>query len=284
MYFSSLWLLLLVIPPLPGAGQSGIKITFESDVAGNSSSRTSYHQGDRMRVEYRNSFGGRLRGDVRYGPRLVRIVRCDLGQSFELNLDTSEYTSAPYPPKALTSEQIKARGLEGVGVSRAGSPTIRVEIKTTDTDERKEMFGRVARHVITTTTSTPLEGSQSEAQESVADGWYIDFDQRLSCDPKPAQGQHGYMGGWVSVGHGKQPMEKPEFVRIGEAEMGFPLSVTTTSKRLPATADETVSTFGTRVVEFTEGALDPALFEIPAGFRRVERIERNPAMGLPIKP
>jgi hypothetical protein len=284
MYFSSLWLFLLVIQLLPGAGQCGIKITFESDVAGNSSSRTSYHQGDRMRVEYRNSFGGRLRGDVRYGPRLVRIVRCDLGQSFELNLDSSEYTSAPYPPKALTREQIKARGLEGVGVSQAGSPTIRVEIKTTDTGERKEMFGHTARHVITTTTSTPLEGSHSEPQESVRDGWYIDFDQRLSCDPKPTPGKPGYIFSYLSAGNGKQPMEKPEFVRIGEAEMGFALSVTTTSKRLPATADGTVSTFGTRVTEFTEGALDPALFEIHAGFRRVERIERNPAARIAGKP
>lgn len=279
MHFASLWLLLLAIPLLPEAGQSGIKITFESEVAGNSNSRTTYYQVDRMRVEFRNSFGGKQPGDVSYGPRLARIVRCDLGQAFELNLDTSEYTSAPYPPKALTAEEIKARGLRGAGDSQPASPTIRVEIKTTDTGERKEMFGRVTRHVITTTTSTPLEGSHSELHESVTDGWYIDFDQRLSCDRKWPDGKQGYAYGWLAAGNGKRPMEKPEFVRVGEAETGFVLSVTTTSKRLPSTADGTVSSFGTQVTEFTEGALDPALFEIPAGFKRVERIERNPAAG-----
>jgi|SRR5579862_2815511 len=279
MHFASLWLLLLAIPLLPEAGQSGIKITFESEVAGNSNSRTTYYQGDRMRVEFRNSFGGKRHGDVSYGPRLARIVRCDLGQSFELNLDSSEYTSAPYPPKALSADEIKARGLRGAGDSQPTSPTIRVEIKTTDTGERKEMFGRVARHVITTTTSTPLEGSHSEPHESVTDGWYIDFDQRLSCDRKWAESKQGHTYGWLAAGNGKQHMEKPEFVRIGEAEMGFPLSVTTTSKRLLSTADGTVSTFGTRVTEFAEGTLDPALFEIPASFKRVEKIERNPPAG-----
>jgi hypothetical protein len=85
------------------------------------------------------------------------------------------------------------------------------------------------------------------------------------------------MGGWVSMGVGRQPMEKPEFVRIGEAEMGFPLLSTMSSKRPSTLADGTVSEFETRVTEFSEGALDPGLFEIPAGFRRVEHIERYPA-------
>lgn len=184
MRSSLIWLLALAIPTTPGAEHSGIKMTIESVVAGNSSARTSYLEADRLRVEYRNSFGGRRHGDVNYGPRMARIVRCDLGEAYELNLDASEYTSTPYPPKPLTLEEMKARGLD-LGTRQAAAPTIRVEIKTTDTGERKEMFGRVARHVITTNTSTPLEGSHSEPQESVTDAWYIDFDQRLSCDPKP---------------------------------------------------------------------------------------------------
>lgn len=85
------------------------------------------------------------------------------------------------------------------------------------------------------------------------------------------------MGGWVSVGSLRQPIEKPEFVRIGEAETGFPMVATTTSKRPSTLPDGTVSSFETRVTEFTEGTLDSALFEIPAGFKRVERIERYPA-------
>jgi hypothetical protein len=55
-------------------------------------------------MEYRNSLT-----DIR--PCLVSITRRDLGQSFECNLDTSEYTSAPYPPKLPTEEEIERRGL-----------------------------------------------------------------------------------------------------------------------------------------------------------------------------
>jgi hypothetical protein len=275
MHSSLIWFLALAILLLPVTEPSGIKMTTESVVRGNWSTRTSYFESDRLRTEYRNSWGGRRSGDVAYGPRMARIVRCDLGEAYELNLDASEYTSGPYPPKQLTPEEIKARGLDPG--ARQAAPTIRVEIKTVDTGERKEMFGHVARHVITTTTSTPLEGSQSEPQESVADGWYIDFDQRLSCDPKPVEGKHGYMFGYVSVGSLRQPMEKPEFVRIGEAETGFALQVTESSKRPSTLPDGTVSSFETRVTEFTEGPLNPGLFEIPAGFKRVERIERYPA-------
>jgi hypothetical protein len=274
---TSIWLLVFpIILLLPGAEHSGTKMTVESEVAGRSSSRTSYFEADRSRTEYRNSLGGRRRADVSYGPRLARIVRCDLGEAYELNLDTSEYTATPYPPKPLTAEEMKARGLD-LGARQAAAPTIRVEIKTVDTGERKEMFGHAARHVITTRTSTPLEGSQSEPSESVTDGWYIDFEQRLTCDARPAVGKGGYMWGWVSAGVGRLPMEKPEFVRIGEAETGFPLIVTATSKRPSTLPDGTVSSSETRVTEFTEGQLDPALFEIPAGFKRVERIERYPA-------
>jgi hypothetical protein len=36
------------------------------------------------------------------------------------------------------------------------------------------------------------------------------------------------------------------------------------------------SKFETHVIELEEGPLDPALFEVPAGFKQVDHIERNP--------
>jgi hypothetical protein len=226
-------------------------------------------------MEYRNSYGSKS-GQQTFGPRLVRIVRCDLGQTFELNLDTSEYTSAPYPPKPLTAEEIKARGLDTRMARQPGPATIRIEINTNDTGERKEIFGRTARHVITTTTQTPLAGSHASPQESVTDGWYIDFDPRLSCDAKPSPGSHGYVTSYFGTGQGKQPMERPEFVRVGEPETGFPVDSKITSKSPSGMPDGTTPSFETRVTQFEEGPLDPSLFEIPPGFRHVDRIERNP--------
>lgn len=283
MTSSSTWLLLLGVPLLQAAENSGIKMTIQFGAAGLSSQQTIYLQGDRKRVEFRNSEGHKNADgsfQPRYGPRLVAITRCDLGQSFELNLDASEYTSRPYPPKPLTKQELEARGMQTPVTYLSDKPTLRMEVTTTDTGERKEIFGHIARHVITTRKQIPLEGSRSEPQESVTDAWYIDLSQRLSCDQKLPEGRRGHSYGYASVGNGKQPREKPEFVTIGEPETGFALHSLMTSKstyRLPdGTKKQSDSKNEVRVTQLEEGSLDPALFEIPPGFKHVDHIERNP--------
>jgi hypothetical protein len=47
--------------------------------------------------------------------------------------------------------------------------------------------------------------------------------------------------------------------------------------KLPdGTLKQTETKMERRVTEFEEGPLDPALFEIPAGFKQVDHLERNP--------
>lgn len=276
MHFSPPFLLLLV-PMFQASANNGIKMTTRFGQADNSNEHTVYIAGDRKRMEFRNSSGKKTADGAlqwTYGPRLVAITRCDLGQMFELNLDTSEYTSAPYPPKPLTREQIEARGLQIPVTSE--KPTLRIEVNTTDTGERKEMFGHIARHVLTTSKQIPLEGSRSEPQETATDAWYIDLNQRLSCDPDWSQRKHAHAYSLLS--NGKQ-REKVEFIPTGEAQTGFPLQSVTTSKITYARPDGTRKQTNSRtelvVTELQEGPLDPALFEIPPGFRHVQRIERN---------
>ncbi len=280
MNFSSTWLLLLGIPLLRASENPGIKMTIQHGAAGLSNQQTIYLQGDRKRMEFRNYMGGKE------GPRLASITRCDLGQAFELNLDTSEYTSRPYPPKPLTKEEIEARGLQNRTTYVSEKPTLRIEVTTTDTGERKEIFGYIARHVITTRKQTPLEGSRSEPQETVTDAWYIDskgidLRQRLSCDRKWPEGKKGHAYTYLHAAGGNQPIDKPEFVTIGEPETGFALHSLMTSKNtytLPdGTRKQSDSKSETRVTQLDEGPLDPALFEIPPGFKQVDHIERNPA-------
>jgi hypothetical protein len=260
------------------SANTGIKMTIRFGQAENSSEHTVYLSGDRKRMEFRNSLGkknadGSLQ--LTYGPRLVAITRCDLAQMFELNLDTSEYTSAPYPPKPLTREQIEARGLQIPATPE--KPMLRIEVNTTDTGERKEMFGHIARHVLTTREQTPLEGSRSEPQETVTDAWYIDLNQRLSCDPIWPERKHAH--GYSLSSNRKQPREKVEFIPTGEAQTGFALQSVTTSKIAYGMPDgsrkQTDSRAELLVTELQEGPLDPTLFEIPTGFRHVQRIERN---------
>jgi hypothetical protein len=266
---------------LQASESTGIKMTIRHIFAGNSSERTIYVQGDRERMEFRNYEGHRkVDGSQEWlsGPRLAAIMRCDLGQLFELNLDAAEYVSAPYPPNLLTQAEIEVRGLSKLRMSRSRNPTLRIETTTVDTGERKEFFGHLARHVIITRKQIPLEGSHSEPHETVTDGWYIDLDPQLSCEPRLSKGKraHGYL--YVAVG--RQPAEKLEFVDIGEPETGFAVQVVMVSKgtyTLPdGTHKQTDAKDETLVTQLDLSSLDPALFEIPPGFKRVQHIERNP--------
>ena len=285
MNFASAWILFLGATLSSGEESTGIKITIQHG-ASLRTLQTIYLQADRKRMEFRNSFEQKQAdGSLKTieGPPLVGIARCDLGQSFELNLETREYTAHPYPPKPFTKEELEARGLESRVRYVSDQPTLRLEMTTMDTGERKEIFGRTARHVITTRKQIPLEGSRSHPQESVTDGWYIDANadsidlrERLSCDPAWRSGKQGH----AYATAGKPPWDKPEFVTHGEPETGFALQSVMTTKGTYTLPDGTKKQFdskqGTRVTELDEGPLDPALFEIPPGFKQVDRIERNP--------
>jgi len=51
----------------------------------------------------------------------------------------------PHPPKPLSKEQTEALGLKGPQFAASGKPTLRIEITTVDTGERKEFFGHTAK-------------------------------------------------------------------------------------------------------------------------------------------
>jgi hypothetical protein len=281
MHFPLISVLLLGVLPVQAQDNTGFKIVVQNDSFGGSGQQITYLQGDRKRIEYGNSFGGKKAdGSPRQvvGPRMALITRCDLGQMFGLNLDSSEYHATAYPPIPFTKEEMERRGIPSRLTYLSDKATLRIEVKTVDTGERKEMFGRVARHIIRAQTQTLLEGSRSQPQESVTDGWYIDFDEGLPCDRKLPQGKTSR--GYSSAGSLNQPMERPDFVTVGEPEKGFPLVALTTTKGayklLDGTLKQTETKMERRVIEFEEGPLDPALFEIPAGFKQVDRIERNP--------
>jgi hypothetical protein len=281
MHFSIVCLLLLGVPLVQAQDNIGFKIVVQNDSFGGSGQQTTYLQGDRKRMEYGNSFGGKnTDGSPQQvtGPRMAMITRCDLGQIFDLNLDSSEYHASAYPPKPFTKEEMERRGIPSRLTYLSDKPTLRIEVKTVDTGERKEMFGHIARHVIRTETRTPLQGSRSQPQESVTDGWYIDFDEGLPCDRRFPEGKNSRA--YAVVRSGNQPMERPEFATVGEPEKGLALIALTTAKGAyklsVGTLKRTETKIERRVIEFEEGVLDPALFEIPAGFKQVDRIERNP--------
>ena len=116
-------------------------------------------------------------------PAIVTITRCDLSQMFVLNLDDREYMSMPVPqPPSI--EELQARAAQRPKPAVQPQPTLLIETTTEDTGQGKQMFGYTARHVITTVRQIPLVESGQIPQETTTDGWYIDLDTLVSCDPQ----------------------------------------------------------------------------------------------------
>lgn len=279
MFFSLYWVLLLSILGAPATENLGTKIVTRQTLGPAAvSERTLYIMPDRRRMEMGRSVQRRNNDGVPemvYELSSVFIVRCDLGQSYVLRPKTAQYSSSPYPPKRPTPETAQTAAQKS-DTAETAKPTLRVETTTVDTGERKKMFGYLARHVITTRKQTPLDGSNSQPSQFVTDGWYIDIDLSLSCDPKPSPGskRSGFVYSGGAVGGKPMPIDKPEFVDIGAPETGFPVKQTRTSPMTTTFSDGTRAMSAhsdeLEVTVLEKAALDAALFEVPSGYKQVE--------------
>jgi hypothetical protein len=244
-----------------------------------------YLQADRKRNEHRGSFGYCLRSNgrtiFRAAPRTALITRCDLKQTFHVNFDDRQCVVSPLHTRP-TRAQVLALAASGQLVATPQrEPTVLVEIETFDTGERKEMFGHTARHVMTTRRVVPLSGAE-RVDTTVTDGWYIDLDTDISCEQSWRSGR-----AFASVHQRAQEAAVPTFKDIGKPESGFAVATKVTSSGTITLPDGSTrpcgSTWETEVTELSTSAIDPELFEIPSGFRLVERIRQEPVAPLVIR-
>jgi hypothetical protein len=241
---------------------------------------TEYIQADRKREEHRGYAGyclGRYGRDIyRPGPRTALITRCDLHQAFHVNFDDRQYTACPLQA-VPTREEMLARA-EAVPQSPVRpAPTVLVEIETVDTGERRELFGRTARHAITTRRVIPLTGSTRQESHTVTDGWYIDLDTSVSCEPWWWSSRSGHAHAFASiVKEGEQPPVPPVpiFKDIGEPERGYALLSRSTTDG---------NVFEVEVTHLSTAAIDPSLFDVPPNFSLVEWIRQEPVPPLVIR-
>jgi hypothetical protein len=129
------------------------------------------------------------------------------------------------------------------------------------------IFGLTARHKIRTEREVPGPGAISEAQEIKRDGWYIDVNVPEGCPLRvtPFQG----VAIEPAIAADSTKIDKIEIHYTGVEEVGFPIKVTTMS-RIPAYTSKM------EVTELSTAPLDPALFEVPAGFKQVQRFTERP--------
>lgn len=231
-------------PQKPAA--SDLKITYKQTTSGQSMESTTMIKGPRERSEV--SMG--------QGINMVNITQCDLKRTIQLSDTARKYVITPMTVTAATSGAASTPAVPTSEPVRKGG-VVTYTITTTDTGERKEMFGFTARHIKTTMViaSSPDACSPSNYKMEM-DGWYIDFTYGLQCDLPQAQTapNPAASGGC---------RDRYEFKNIGNAKKGYPLTETMT---MFGPDGRVVTTTTKEVLEISREPLDAALFDIPTGY------------------
>jgi len=163
--------------------------------------------------------------------------------------------------KAANTYLVSADGMPAPiipGTPAAAPPkppgVIMVATTIVDTGERKEVFGRQARHVKTMIDKQPMAGAcDTTRQRFETDGWYIDAPGTQTLPASPEQSAGAMPDGCA---------DKIQATSNGDPKVfGFPIAYTTTM-----TGDDGKPMIAKmEVTEFEQTTLDPALFEIPPG-------------------
>lgn len=196
---------------------------------------------------------------------MATITQCDLRRTIQINDRSRKYLIMPFgnadstggPAAAIKPEAPKA------GAARRGG-VITMVYAVTDTGERKQMFGLTARHlkVVMTTESSPDACNPSKMKMEM-DGWYVDLDYGLDCE--------WGKGGGYSMGSGKPDcVDEYRMKTTGTGKLGYPLSQTMITY---GEDGREMSRMTTEIVEFSQATLDPALFEIPAGYTEAKSMQ-----------
>ena len=250
-----------------------------------------YLQGERRRTEWkRESRNALWPGGPQatfHEPHSALIESCegDVKKAFSIDLDNRTYAPVALRRK-LSAEEVKSVQNRIRQPEVPPRPTVLHEITTVDQGERKKVFGYTARHVITTYKVIPLEAASVTAQGSVTDGWYIDLDTHIGCDPQNETPREGTTYSAVRLLVGSPPQtgipsdsgSAPNVVQttyVGRPETGFPIWVRSTIRSfvsIQGHLTEQVSTTEAEVTELSSVNLDPNLFELPEKFQPVERI------------
>lgn len=241
--------------------------------------RTEYVQGANRRSDVQGFVGIAPADPSMRKPHMALISRCDTSKGYEVDLDSREYVESKLPQYPSEKEYRKrvAEAKRKAAEEPQQPPNLRIESDTVDTGETRTIFGHTARHFITTVREIPLAGSQREEQERVEDSWYLDVPVvQNSCMPEYMSGRgKGSAVDFVAAGTDINKI-RVEAHHTGPTIQGMPVKLTITTKS-KISGKQTTSFYENEVVELSEEKLDPALFEVPPGFKKVSRLYQHPA-------
>jgi len=265
-----LLLLLVSVSSLfvPDPTTHGVKIVTRQVAGGVSDTRTEYLTVDRLRSEWQTHVGDRT------GPPMATIVqRGSPNRVFLMDLHAREYITYE------TDSQGAALGMRSHPLASSGG-VLNIWIDNTDTGERLLMWGHMARHIITREKRIASPGACSRNSESESDGWYIDDSVMPEWRRQKKSGTGVVVASMMVALSGTgacfDRQDAIEVHRTGR-EPGFPLKVNTTMKSEIPTLDGgttmVASNWGSEVMDFQEGTLDPRLFDVPGDFRKVDALK-----------
>jgi hypothetical protein len=149
--------------------------------------------------------------------------------------------------------------------------TTEVWVETIDTGERRDFFGFSARHLVTTRTFKPGPGAVTNLREVTQNGWYVALDASYGCAPPDGPSRESLL----LPSSGK--LDRFEFHRTGvERPLGLAVELNTKTRQ-EIQNEAAVSEMTAEVVELSAEPLDPALFDLPDGYTRVEQLARTTA-------
>jgi hypothetical protein len=248
----------------PGASVDGVKIVTRQVTGSFTDTRTEYLAADRLRNEWQSQMR-----DNSGPPMATIILRGERDRVFMLDLTAHQYVTYETDSRG-TALQPKPKMDSG--------GTLQISIENIDTGERKEIFGHMARHIITREKRTVSARACSKPSMSETDGWYIDNTIMPDWRQPKKNGFGVVVLSEVSASSGDKcvnKMDKIEVHRTG-AETGFPVKITTTLQSEITQPDGSTrmlsSTWGSEVVELKEGPLELTLFEVPKDFQLVEAL------------
>lgn len=202
---------------------------------------------------------------------IIRRKGAESVQVYDLDLDAHKYVSYQTDLNG---------GVTGAGtrsfVGKPSGKTFVIDIDVVDTGERKEMFGHIARHLIVHEKRIGGPGNCYAGNSgSEKDGWYFDEDV-LPEAVRSKRGRSAVVAFRPASIDNQYCSDKIETHHHGPA-IGFLLKETTVwvsdnGQTGDAYKQIANSSMTTEVLELVEVPLDPALFQVPAGFKKVKEI------------
>ena len=226
------------------------------------SENTTYIRGARQRVEF---------------PGVVTLDQCDLNRSVLLNVAAKKYLLRPYaqapatssrapeaaaPASAADLDPAAAMGMMGRGgqPQAAKGGVITYTATLTDTLERNTLFGLEARRIKTVIVKQPSASACDKSGLKVeVDGWYVDLPPSAGCTRPQAAPE---------VPPAPSPdvcVDRVEAHTVGDAKLGFPVAMVTTTTTGEGDKQE-VSSTSMEVTGLEVTRLDAALFDVPPEF------------------